>query len=275
MIELLSGYLGGLKNAEHYGVVTQLNNPIQALKTDNAVYRTATEALQAAFTAEDVAYKKTQKDWNVERLKVEDKKMDNYMVSIHTILNGYMALPDREPMKQTAKELLQLWKDFRFKTNESYSGETAKVINICQEVEKRKADAEAIGVWEYFEKARTEALNVQNLLSLRFDELASHVAGELREARTHTDAAVKQVFQVINSLQVLAPSAEIDTLVHKLKAIEEYVRRYYLKAHPTTDDTNTEPTDPDAAGNQTDENNTTGTDEEAKTDTTEGTGDAE
>lgn len=29
MIELLAGYLGGLKNADHFGVVTQINTPIQ------------------------------------------------------------------------------------------------------------------------------------------------------------------------------------------------------------------------------------------------------
>ena len=235
MIELLAGYLGGLKNADHFGVVTQIDTPIRNFEIENAVFNSASDALHAAITAEDVAYKKTQKDWNVERLKAEDEKMDDYMIGLRSILAGYAAFPDGEALKQPAKEILQLWKDFNFKTNDSYSGESSKIINIYQEVAKRQSDAEALGVWPFFGKARQQAIAVQDLLSQRFDELSSRVVGELKEARANTDAAVKQMYQVINSLQVLMPSAEITTLAQKLKAIEDYAKQYYLKSSPSSE----------------------------------------
>lgn len=247
MIELLAGYLGGLKNADHFGVVTQINTLIQQLETENQVFLQAANGLNTAITAEDVAYKKTQKDWNVERLKDEDKKMDDLMIGTRSILAGHAAMPDGEALKQPAREILQLWKDFNFKTNDSYSGESSKIINIYQEVAKRQSDAEALGVWTYLQKARQQAVTVQSLLALRFDELSSRVVGELKEARANTDAAVKQVYQIVNSLQILMPSAEITALAQKLKAVEDYAKQYYLKSSTSSDGGEPTPT-PDGGG---------------------------
>lgn len=235
MIELLAGYLGGLKNADHFGVITQIDNCFAGVETENAVFLAAMAEVHKKRIAEDEAYKKTQKDWNVERLKAEDKKMDDYMIGLRSILAGYAAFPDGETLKQPAKEFLQLWKDFNFKTNDSYSGESSKVSNIVQEVSKQKANAEALGVWPFFEKAAQQAATVQSLLSQRFDELSSRVVGELKEARANTDAAIKQAYQVVNSLQVLMPSAEITALAQKLKAIEDYAKQYYLKSSSTSE----------------------------------------
>ena len=245
MIELLAGYLGGLKNADHFGVVTQINTPIQQLETENQVFIQAANGLNSAIKAEDVAYKKTQKDWNVERLKDEDKKMDDLLIGTRSILAGHAAMPDGEALKQPAREILQLWKDFNFKTNDSYSGESSKIINIYQEVAKRQSDAEALGVWTYLQKARQQAVTVQSLLALRFDELSSRVVGELKEARANTDAAVKQVYQIVNSLQILMPSAEITALAQKLKAIEDYAKQYYLKSSTSSDGGDTPTPTPD------------------------------
>ena len=75
----------------------------------------------------------------------------------------------------------------------------------------------------------------QSLLALRFDELSSRVVGELKEARANTDAAVKQVYQIVNSLQILMPSPEITALAQKLKAIEDYAKQYYLKSSTSSD----------------------------------------
>lgn len=243
MIELLAGYLRGLSNANHFGVVTQIDNNFANFETDNQVFVKAIAAVHEAVVAEDLAYKRTQKDWNVDRLKAADEVLDDYMIALRSILAGYAAMPDAEAMKQPAKELLQLWKDFNFKTNDSYSGETSKVLNIVQEVQKKQAQAEAMGVWTYFQKAAQQARVVQDLLDLRFNELSSRTVGELKAAREATDAAVKQCFMVLNSLQVLLPSDDVTALCKKLKAIEDYAKQYYLKDNSAGSDDDTSKTD--------------------------------
>lgn len=228
MTELLTSWLSGLKNADHVGITKQIFETAQGTNISNETYKLAVATLSAAIQVEDDAYKRTQKDWAVEQLKSADVEMDNYMKAIRSILAGHAALPDGEPTKQKAKEILHLWKDYAFKLSDSYSGESSKIVNMYQEVEKEKAAAQEIGIWGYFEKARRKALEIQNLLNERFDDLASRTVGEMKKARALTDAAIKQYFQVVNSLQVLNSSDTVTELARKLRAIEDYARVYYL-----------------------------------------------
>ena len=256
MIDLNYSYLNNLNNANHVGVTVQINNEAQAFISDNPTLTAAKTALAAAINREDIAYLKTQKDWNVERLKTEDHTLDCLMICVRSILSGHASLPDGYPLKQKAKEFLQLWKDFGFQTSDSYSGESSKVINMWQEVSARQADAEALGIYGYFQDANAQALLVQQLLSQRFDELSSRIVGELRDARLATDSAIKQFYLVLNSMQVLSPSAELTALVRKFKAIEDYARQYYLKTNASSSNSGggsgsgggTTPDNPDTPG---------------------------
>lgn len=229
MVELLTSWLTNLKNADHVGVTIQILDAVKAARVTNDTYTSMVSDLEKAIAGEDDAYKKTQKDWSVEQLKVVDGEMDAYMKGIRAILTGHAALPDSLPVRQKALEMLQLWKDFNFKTSDSYSGEAAKVINMFQEVEKQKANAEEMGVWTYFEQAKKLALQIQELLNDRFNDMASRTLGEMRKARQATDLAIKQIFMVVNSLQVLQPSDQVTELVRKLRAIEDYAKMYYLR----------------------------------------------
>ena len=172
---------------------------------------------------------KSGKDWNVERLKTEDEKLDKIMVAVRAIVAAHASLPEGFAKKQIGMEFLQLWKDYAFHTSDSYSGETSKVINMWQTVSARQADAEALGIYEYFHAAYQQALLIQQLLNQRFDELAGRVVGELRDARQATDDAIKQLYLVINSMQVLTPSDGLTAFARKLKTIEDYARQYYLR----------------------------------------------
>lgn len=230
MIEILTAWLNHLKNADHVGITTQIYTVAKEAEINNDMYKAATDALAKAIADEDEAYKKTQKDWVVEDLKAADLCQDAYMICLRHILTGHAALPKGEPTKQKAKELLQLWKDFNFRTADSYSGESAKVISMYQEVAKRQADAEELGVWTLFGKARQSAEKVQQLLSDRFTDLASRNVGEMRRARLATDQTIKQLYTMINSLQGLAPTTAVTELAKKLRAIEDYARAYYLNA---------------------------------------------
>ena len=249
MTELLTGWIGNLKNADHVGITTEIYDTVKTTDLSNETYKNTLAALKVAIENEDIAYRKTLKDWTVEQLKSTDARMDQYMKSIRSMLAGHASLPDGEPQKRPGTELLQLWKEYDFKLSDSYSSESSKVVNMFQDVEKRKADAEALGVWSHFEKAKEEALKVLALLDDRFDTMATRVAGEMKAARTATDAAVKQLYQVITSMQTIMPETKVTDLAKKLRAIEDYARIYYLKTGASrADDT---PTAPPSSGGGT------------------------
>lgn len=229
MIVLQQGYLNNLNNADHFGVITQINNEAQGFTTDNPMLVSAIAGVNSCHQGEDAAYMKSGKDWNVNRMKTEDGKLDKIMVAVRAIVAAHAEMPDGFPLKQTGIEFLQMWKDYDFHTSDSYSGETSKVINMWQTVSERRSDAEALGIYTYFQAAYEQAVLIQQLLNQRFDELAGRIVGELRDARQATDDAIKQLYLVINSMQVLTPSDEITALARKLKTIEDYARQYYLR----------------------------------------------
>ena len=244
MVELLTSWLGRLKNADHVGLTTQIYDTVRQTEVTNDTYKTAVAALAKAIAKEDEAYKKTQKDWAVEELKTVDATLDAYMKGIRSIVAGHAALPATVATSQQGKELLQLWKEYDFKLSDSYTSEAAKVINMFQDAQQHQQSAEALGVWSLFELANKEAQKMQDLLSDRFTELSSRIVGELRDARVATDLAIKQLYQVLSSLQVLTPSETVTTTAKTLRAIEDYARVYYLKTTTSSgDDTPTETPD--------------------------------
>ena len=236
MIELLTGWLGSLKNADHVGITTQIYELVKKTEINNEMYKAGVAALGKAVTAEDEAYKKTQKDWAVNELKSVDTDLDCYMKGIRSIVAGHAALPPTAETQRKGEELLQLWKDYDFKLNDSYSAESSKVVNMFQDVEKRKTAAEALGVWALFEKANELAQQVQSLLADRFKELGSRVVGELAAARVVTDQTIKQLYQVVGALQSFAPSETVTAMAKELRAIEDYARVYYLKTTASSSD---------------------------------------
>ena len=229
MIELFSGYLRNLNNGNHFGVVGQIITQLDAYDTDNPAYLATRQKLKDLYKEEDEAYNRSQKDWTVEKLKKADELMDSYMIGIRSILAGHASMPESEPLVQPAKEFLQLWKDFNFKTSDSYASESSKIINMYQEVKKRLPEAEKLGIDLYFKKATDLAVQIQDLLSQRFKELSSRTVGELKNAREASDNAIKEAYLIVQSMQILLPSEEITALAKKLKTVEDYAKKYYMK----------------------------------------------
>ena len=244
MIELLTGWLGNLKNADHVGMTTQIYDVVSKTEVSNDMYKAGVAALAKAVAKEDEAYKKTQKDWAVNQLKAVDTDLDDYMKGIRSIVAGHAALPATAPTRQKGMELLQLWKEYDFKLSDSYSSESSKVVNMFQDVEARRKDAEELGVWSLFEKANELAVQIQDLLGDRFKELGSRILGEMANTRVATDLAIKQLYMVISTIQVFESGETVTAMARELRAIEDYARVYYLKM-PTSsgDDTPTETPD--------------------------------
>ena len=56
MIELQQSYLNKLNNADHFGVITQINNEAQGFATDNPVLSSAIAGVNTCHQGEDDAY---------------------------------------------------------------------------------------------------------------------------------------------------------------------------------------------------------------------------
>lgn len=222
--------LRSLPNDKHLGAAGQICDIIVSFDFPNfPLFATRKTAMIECRDAEDAAYTRTVKDFNSDDMKTHDNYRDSYMSAARGILNGWALLPDIEPQKRMALQMLQVYKDYKFSTSDSYTGESVKIENMWQVFETKETVLRELGVWEILEKAVDENDAVKSYFSNRINELATRVIGELRDARTATDDAYRSFCEVLDAILVLAPSADASTLESRLNALTDYYKQYYLK----------------------------------------------
>ena len=198
----------------------------------------AVDGVHTARQAEDTAYKRfSGKDFASDDLNAADQLEDKYMSTIHNLLNALLYLPETEPMRRKAQLAVQLYKDFNFSTNDGYEAEARKTLNMVQQwTGSAIYDLAGLGIQEWVTKARQQANNVLQLVSVRVENESAKVKGELADARKATDAAIRQAYDVLNALAVLQPTAELTQLIQTLFGIEERAKLYYISSGKTSDD---------------------------------------
>jgi hypothetical protein len=221
-------YLGKVTIAEHGGIVRQILGKLQGASISNEMFTQRLNDVDSAAQAEDDAYTRSLKDFNSDRLKAEDDIVDSYVKAVRAILNGYAELPESEPNRQKAVELVRVFKDYNFSPSDTYTAEAEKIRNMNQVYQTRTADLQALGVADYWAQAVTHAANVEQLLSQRFDDVAARVVGEMKTARANTDNAIKAMYELLAAMKVMMPSTELNNLISQLDAIETYAWQYYL-----------------------------------------------
>ena len=229
---LTTSFLSRLSVANHDGVTQQICDRFTAFQTDNSMLVEAFAAVTAARTAEDIAYKRfSGKDFASDDLKKEDRLEDQYMSASRAILNGFLYLPDSEPLRRKAEMAVQVYKDFQFSTSDGFEAEARKTVNMYREwTTPDKYDLDALGIRPWIEKANLQAEKVLQLVTVRVDTESAKVKGELAEARKVTDSAIRRAYDILNALAVLQPSAELTALINVLLSIEDRAKLYYISS---------------------------------------------
>ena len=243
-MSLATTFLTKVTIAEHGGLVRQIAGKLHGASISNEMFTQRLSDVDSTSQAEDEAYTHSQKDFNSNRLKEEDGIVDKLVKAVRAIFNGYAELPEDEPNRQKGIELSQVFKDYNFSPSDTYTAEAEKIRNMNQVFQARIADLQALGVADYWAKAVTHAANVEQLLSQRFDDIASRVVGEVKTARANTDNAIKAMYELLAAMKVMMPSAELDNLISQLDAIEAYAWQYYLNGKGGSNGTGTGTTTP-------------------------------
>ena len=235
---LTTSYLVRLSNANHGSVTSQILERLQGLETDNQMLVEAVAALQQCCQNETASYGRyTAKDFASDDLKAADVLEDKYMSTIRNSLNALLYLPESEPIRRKAELAVQLFKDFNFWTNNGYEAEATKTVKMVRQwTEATEYSLAELGIEEWAMKAMQQANNVLQLISLRLDNVSAKVKGEMAEARKATDAAVRTAYDIVNSMAVLQPSAELRQVIGQLFAIGDRAKQYYITVSKTNDE---------------------------------------
>ena len=246
--QLNHAWLVHLANPHHDGTTQQIDDFLQSFVSDNQVFNQKKAAVHQCRQNEDEVWIKSQRDPAVKNLENADKRQDSYELAGRYILAAHAQLPDDEPTKAEADVCLQIIKDAKFRTNESYDAEADKIIQIHQNLQAHEAFLTQIGAWTFFTKSLAAAQQVRELLGERAMTKGEFVKGEMKKVRHATDLAIADIYQTIMAMLDLMPSAELTTLYTQLKGIELYARQYYLKEGSTGSGSGTASPDPSQGG---------------------------
>ena len=222
--------MNNLPNDKHLGSAQQNWNIVKDYApAGQPLFASRKEAFHNAILAEDAAYKPSPKDFVTVDMKGADDKRDDYMTAVRTILLGYTYLPEDNPLKRKGMEMYQVFKDFKFTTGDSYTGQSVKMDNMMQVFEQHQAKLESLGVWSLIQSAMEYNEQVKAYFATRIENLADRVVGQMRDARAALDSAYQALCEVIDAMLVLAPSEELSTIERRMNALVDYYKQYYIR----------------------------------------------
>ena len=227
-IQMNTAWLASLSNPHHDGTTQQIYDFAHAYQTDNARYQQKVAALGQCRQTEDEVWLKAQRDDAVKTLEAADKLQDAYVNAARFINKGYTFLPASEAQQAEAKEVEQVFLDYKFHVTDSYGAEADKIIQMAQNLAAHEAFLTQIGAWQWYQKGITAANQVRQALGERAFTMGQAVNGEMKAVRRATDVAIADLYRTIEAMNELMPSAELTALITQLKGIELYARQYYL-----------------------------------------------
>jgi hypothetical protein len=233
-IQMNTAWLASLSNPHHDGTTQQIYDFAHAYQTDNARYQQKVAALGQCRQTEDEVWLKAQRDDAVKTLEAADKDQDAYMNAARFINKGYTFLPASEAQQAEAKQVEQVFLDYKFHVTDSYGAEADKIIQMAQNPAAHEAFLTQIGAWQWYQKAITAANQVRQALGERAFTMGQAVNGEMKAVRRATDVAIADLYRTIEAMNELMPSDELTTLITQLKGIELYAKQYYLNNGTST-----------------------------------------
>lgn len=246
MAELNRRNIHDVKNAFHFSTVEKILELVMAsgLRETYRPLGALAEELMRRFQREDVAYKKSQKNFASDDIKELDTKRDKYAQFLKSVLTAYTTLPEGDVVRQ-AERLVQVYKDFQWRGSEAYLAESAKLDNMLQEWDKEQQAAwlSAMGLQPYVEALRNSNAQVKYLITNRQSEQSVVVPGELRAARLEVDETLQQLLRYIDALNVTAPSEELTTLILRINEVFRYMDAQIAAGKKKTGGEDEEPTE--------------------------------
>ena len=261
---LSAGFLSRLKIADHVAFTKEIDDRLAAFETENAFLIAARTALHGAVQDEDTVYHSySVKDFTSDDLAAADAVLDRYMLTIKNMMKALTQLPDAQAANRRVGEIAyQKFDDFGYSTSVGYAAGAQMVINMKQEWTPQQTELTTLGIWPFIVAAAQQAVTVLGLVSTRIEHEAEREKGAMQAAMKETNAKVKALYDVLNSMSVLETSSDLLALINILNAVEDRARQYSISSGSTSvtpdpdeggDDSGDEGDDPSTDGSGQDE----------------------
>ena len=163
------------------------------------------------FLAFDTAYKNSLKNQLSDTIKKKDDERDHIAYVMERVAKLWGEKLDDETQAIHGRRVVQVFKDFDFRTTEALVAENAKIQNMEQRFVEPQlaADLAAMGLTELNRRLSTLTAEIMPLMSQRSEEQSTIIVGELKAAREALDAHYRQFITYLNAVQELQPEEGI------------------------------------------------------------------
>lgn len=242
-----------MNNGAHFTFVT---NILARAEADSKVQEKAgsyVAALKTAVAAEDEALKLSQKNLLSDEIAKADADRDTLYVAYRKAVEAFLPMPIAD-MAQAAKELAQHIKDYRINPADQLDKETGLLVNFIADLEtKYTTQVAKLGLASVVAGMKEANERVRSLTLQRTEDRMAQGVGVMKNARTATDEAYRQLVKMVNALAMVFGEADYVAFIDYVNTEIVQFKRQVLgqKAGTTTSSTTPseeEPTTPPAGG---------------------------
>ncbi len=251
-----------LDNATLLSCVTNMSLHVQHSEPARTKLGTIASDFVGASEAYDVAYNPSQKDLLSDVLADLDKVRDKSMTAWHGAILAAQNSPN-EQKAMTARQLVQLYKDYKLDAADEYMKQTTNIRQMIQAIEGNAGIMAALpgmGLDEYLAdlKAKNEAFAAK--MAERTAGTVGREKGVVSAARTAVEQALRNLIRATNIVSAYEGDGGLDQFIDTMNAEMEHFRDILARKGGSSSTNQNQggqntPTDPTEPGNGDDNDN--------------------
>ena len=215
-----------LDNATLLSCVTNMSQHVQHSEPARTKLGTFASDFVGASEAYDVAYNPSQKDLLSDVLADLDKVRDKSMTAWHGAILAAQNSPN-EQKAMTARQLVQLYKDYKLDAADEYMKQTTNISQMIQAIEGNAGIMAALpgmGLDEYLAdlKAKNEAFAAK--MAERTAGTVGREKGVVSAARTAVEQALRNLIRATNIVSAYEGDGGLDQFIDTMNAEMEHFR---------------------------------------------------
>lgn len=215
--------IGSLRNEEHYGFVDQCVEKCAFLPDEKAEAQQA--ALTAAVAEENKVLEASQSSETTASLTASDHMRDESWNNLRIYVNIMAQHPDPE-VRAAANRLKKLLETYGDPRQMPYIQENGVLKNLIEDLETAKAvaDLKKINGETWVAELKKYNTEFMRLFSERTNTNSTKEKGLIKEARTKTDEAYRELIQIINALAILEGESAYTAFINAMNELISYQR---------------------------------------------------
>ena len=194
-----------------YSALQSFDARIAAVETSLQRFISMRTELHRLFLAFDEAYKQSLKNLSTKTIGDLDKIRDNLAYVMEKVANLWASKLEDDALNIHGRRVGQVFKDFKFRTNEALVAENAKIRNMEQIFAGAdyQADLAAMGLTELNRLMAETTAQIEQMMTRRNEEQSTIIVGELKSTREALDAQYRAFITYLNAVQEIQPEEGI------------------------------------------------------------------